>query len=71
MITQMGFRECITSFSSAGGWVGSLQYILESLLHRKMNLINIPVMIIVFYPLEWLLDRFLMGDIFVITARKQ
>ena len=52
------------SFSSAGGWVGSVQYILGG------DLINKQWLVMLFYPLEWILDRLRLGDVFVLRAQK-
>lgn len=59
-----------TTYSSAGGWVGSIQYMLEEITQRDIDLINRPWLIMFFYPLEWLLDRFGFGDVFVLRGEK-
>jgi 2-polyprenyl-3-methyl-5-hydroxy-6-metoxy-1,4-benzoquinol methylase len=70
IIMNVGFTSQSVRFSSAAGWVGSIQYILEELSSTKLNLINQPLLVILCYPWEWLLDRLHLGDIFVVTARK-
>ena len=60
----------VIEFSSAGGWVGSMQYVLEEVLQKRIDLINRPWLILLFYPLEWLLDRLRLGDVFVLRAKK-
>ena len=54
-------------FCSAGGIPGSLQYVIGNLLNRKIDLIKIPI-VLLFYPLEWFLNRLEVGDIFVVRA---
>lgn len=57
-------------FGSAGGWVGSIQYMLEETLSRDIDFINNPFIVILFYPLEWILDKLRLGDVFVLYAKK-
>jgi len=64
------FSDIHITFASAGGWVGSLQYKLEDVLSKDIDLINRPWLVMLFYPFEWLLDKFGLGDVFVLTARK-
>lgn len=59
-----------TTFASAGGWVGSIQYVLEQLTRKDIDLINRQWLVIACYPLEWVLDRLRLGDVFVLTASK-
>lgn len=54
-------------FCSAGGIPGSLQYVVRNLLNRKIDLIKIPI-VLLFYPLEWLLNKLGVGDVFVVRA---
>lgn len=54
-------------FCSAGGIPGSLQYVVRDLLNRKIDLIKIPI-VLLFYPLEWILNRLKAGDVFVVRA---
>lgn len=54
-------------FCSAGGIPGSLQYVVGDLLNRKINLIKIPI-VLLFYPLEWFLNKLGAGDVFVVRA---
>jgi 2-polyprenyl-3-methyl-5-hydroxy-6-metoxy-1,4-benzoquinol methylase len=59
-----------TAFCSAGGIVGTIQYFLNEHLNNRIDLINSVFLILLFYPLERLLDILQLGDVFVITARK-
>ena len=70
IISSAGFTISSVQFSSAAGWVGSIQYVLEEFLSKKLDLINKPLIVLLFYPWEWILDRLHTGDIFVIRARK-
>lgn len=54
-------------FCSVCGIPGSLQYIIGDLLNRKINLIKIPIVLLL-YPLEWLLNKLRAGDVFVVRA---
>lgn len=58
------YKDIRITFSSAGGWVGSLQYLFH------MDLINKQWLVMLFYPLEWILDRLGRGDVFVLRAQK-
>lgn len=70
MLRKNRFKKPTVSFYSVGGWIGSIQYVTEELLKRKVDLINQPVLVLLFLPFEWMLDRFGLGDIFVIRASK-
>lgn len=56
-------------YCSAGGILGSLQYILEDVFKKKINLLGKLWIVMLFYPIEWILDKFNMGDIFVVRMR--
>lgn len=64
------FKNPKVEFFSGGGWVGSLQYIIRQLTGSSVDLINRPWLIMLFYPLEWILDRFGLGDVFVLRGEK-
>lgn len=64
LIRDAGYTRQHITFCSAGGWIGSIQYKLD------VNLINIVLLVMFFYPLEWILDRMGMGDVFVLRAQK-
>jgi len=63
----------ITSYTccSGGGIIGTLQYYLKDQFGFQGNLINTPWLVILVYPIDWILDRCMLGDIFVITATKK
>lgn len=70
LLERSGFRKLTASFYSVGGWVGSLQYAASDALGRKINLIDRAWLVLLFYPLEWILDRLRLGDVFVVRAEK-
>lgn len=71
IIKNSNFRIRKIYFCSGGGLLGSIQYIIEDLINSKIDLINRPILLIFFYPFEWLIDRLGKGDIFVIEANKE
>src|SRR3989344_1067010 len=54
-------------FCSAGGIPGSLQYVIRMVFNRKIDLMKIQT-VLLFYPLEWLLNKLGAGDVFVVRA---
>jgi 2-polyprenyl-3-methyl-5-hydroxy-6-metoxy-1,4-benzoquinol methylase len=64
------FKDIEIIFCSAGGIVGSVQYIAEELFHRKIDLINMQWLVTLLYPLEWVIDKIGWGDVFEIRATK-
>lgn len=58
-------------FCSAGGIIGSIQYFINHLFDKRIDLIHKFSLIILFYPLEWLLDKLYLGDVFTIRAFKK
>jgi 2-polyprenyl-3-methyl-5-hydroxy-6-metoxy-1,4-benzoquinol methylase len=70
LIRDAGYTRQYVTFCSAGGWIGSIQYKLEQGLSKDIDLINRPLLVMLFYPLEWLLDKMGLGDVFVIRGQK-
>lgn len=68
LVWKNGFTTQKIEFCSAGGIPGSIQYWLGEISHKKMNLIHNMFFVLFFYPLEWLLDKFSLGDVFVLRA---
>lgn len=68
LLRKTGFANIKVSFSSAGGILGSVQYLLYDIFHVNIDLINRPLLIFLFYPLERILDAVRAGDVFVATA---
>lgn len=54
-------------FCSTGGIPGSLQYVIGDLLNRKLTFIKIKF-VLLFFPLEWFLNKLGVGDVFVVRA---
>lgn len=67
---RAGFADPVIEYVSAGGWVGSVQYLLRELTRKPMDLVNRPWLIMLIYPFEWILDRLGMGDVFVLRVKK-
>jgi 2-polyprenyl-3-methyl-5-hydroxy-6-metoxy-1,4-benzoquinol methylase len=57
-------------FCSAAGWVGSIQYVFEDVLSKDIDLVNRAWLVMIFYPLEWILDKIGVGDVFELSAEK-
>ena len=70
LLKRCSYTDAKVRFASAGGWVGSMQYVISERTSHKAHWINIPWLVILLYPLEWLLDRFGLGDVFVVSAMK-
>lgn len=68
LLNQYDFIIKKTESCSAGGIPGSLQYVLGDFLKRKINLILNAKVVLLFYPLEWILNKLGAGDVFVIRA---
>lgn len=64
------FHKFSVSFCSAGGWMGSIRYVSKDILSKDIRPIYLPLIFMLTYPFEWLLDRIGLGDIFVIRAVK-
>ncbi len=71
LVERNGFFVNKIEFCSAGGIAGSLQYLANSIFNKKIDLIHKFSVIILFYPLEWILDKFHLGDIFTLKATKK
>ncbi|MDP2638262.1 MAG: class I SAM-dependent methyltransferase [Candidatus Levybacteria bacterium] len=67
VLNKNNFTIKRVEFCSAGGIPGSLSYVISELLHKKINLIKMPI-VLFFYPLEWLLNKLKIGDVFVIRS---
>lgn len=65
-----GFLVKNIEFCSAGGLAGSLQYYIEDIFGRKINLINNLPAVLLLYPIEWFLDKLSLGDVFSLKATK-
>ena len=63
-----GFRIKKIEFCSAGGIAGSLQYYMGDMLDKKIDLIHKFSIVLLLYPVEWILDKLHVGDIFTLKA---
>lgn len=70
ILEKNGFKVIKTEFCSAGGLVGSMQYVAEAVFNRKIDLIHKQWLVMLFYPLERILDVLRCGDVFVVRAKK-
>jgi len=70
LVEKNGYFVKKIEFCSAGGIAGSLQYFLNDIFDKKIDLIHKFSVIILFYPLEWILDKFHLGDVFTLKATK-
>ncbi len=67
-VVRSGFSVSHVEFCSAGGLLGSIQYILREKFGIRSNLIHTQWLVLLFYPFEWLIDRMNKGDVFVLRA---
>lgn len=67
-VVQSGLRVTRVEFCSAGGLLGSIQYILRDKFGINWNLIHTQGLVLLFYPIEWLIDQVRKGDVFVLRA---
>lgn len=71
MTKEEGFSRINIEFCSAGGLIGSVVYLLNNFTGRRYNPNNFLWLFFLFYPLEWLLDKIKLGDIFILRAIKK
>lgn len=71
LVEKSGLFVGKIEFCSAGGIIGSIQYLVNEIFNKKIDLIHKFSLIILFYPLEWILDKFYLGDVFTIRAFKK
>lgn len=71
IIEKNGFFVKKIEFCSAGGIIGSIQYFINDLFNKRIDLIHKFSLIVLFYPLEWILDKLRVGDVFTIRAFKK
>ena len=68
LLGKNNFQVNKVEFCSVGGIAGSLQYALRDLINTKTELVYNVVIILLLYPLEWLLNKLRVGDIFVVSS---
>lgn len=71
LMSQQSFRSISIEYVSAGGIIGSCQYIIEDIFKKKIDLIHKQWLVIMLYPIERALDLLRLGDVFVLRARKE
>lgn len=64
LVRSAGYTVSAIRFCSAGGIVGSLQYLLGVPLLSRVWLVMLV------YPIEWILDKIGLGDVFELRARR-
>lgn len=64
------YKNAQVDFCSAGGLPGSIQYVLNDKFNTKLSSLHKFPKILIFYPIEWILDKLRVGDIFTIRAYK-
>ncbi len=69
-VLKSKYTQPEVEFCSAGGLIGSVQYMLKEKFGIAWNLIHNPWLIVLAYPFEWIIDKLRMGDVFVFRARK-
>lgn len=67
-LVEQKFRVTATRFCSGGGILGTIQYLLSDLLHKKISLIHNTFLVACVYPIEYCLDRLGVGDIVDVHA---
>lgn len=70
LVGKEGYLVKNIEFCSAGGLAGSLQYYIEDVFGKKINLINNLLVVLLLYPIEWFLDKLSLGDVFSLKATK-
>lgn len=71
MVEKYGFVIKKIEFCSAGGILGSIQYLIDDMFSTKVDFIHRFILVLLFYPFEWVLDKINVGDIFTLRATKQ
>lgn len=71
IIEKEGLKVNKIEFCSAGGTAGSLQYFISDVFNKKVDLVHKFLVVLLFYPFEWFLDKFWLGDVFTIKANKK
>lgn len=69
LLEKEGFGVKKIEFCSTGGIAGSLQYFFRDILNKKIDLIHKLPVVLLFYPLEWFLNKLRTGDVFVVRTK--
>lgn len=69
LVRNEGFIAEKIEYCAAGGVLGSIQYFLGDVIGKKINLIHKFYFVLLFYPLDWILNKLGQADVFVLRAR--
>lgn len=69
--TQLEFAVKSVTYDSAQALVGSLQYLVNDITKQKGKFFYKLPIILVFYPIEWLLDKICLGNTFTMLLTKK
>lgn len=70
LLQKYGFRVKGLQYGSGGGIIGTIQYYVSDVVKKKVDFISHHWLMILFYPVDWILDRIHVGDVFTMTATK-
>lgn len=70
LLRRHGFKIIKVDYISAGGFLGSLQHIINSNFNSNINFITNTLMMILFFPLDLMVNYFRIGDIISLKATK-
>ena len=71
LVKKSGFKTDEVEFCSAGGITNSIQYIINAWHISKIQLGGKFWIFLLFYPIEWILDKIGLGDIFILRVSKK
>lgn len=57
-------------YTSASGIAGSMQHFTNAKIKRRVQFFGTLPIVLFFHPIEWILDKFSMGDMFTMYIRK-
>lgn len=70
LLNDMDFMNIKLEFCSAGGILGSIGYLFRNYAETNMSLLDKQWLVVMTYPIEWLLDKLSAGDIFVLRCKR-
>ncbi len=70
LASYKGYQTPKIRFCSGAGLVGSIQYVYKDVLSKDIDLVNRSWLVMICYPLEWILDTIGVGDVFELRAIK-
>lgn len=69
LLKKNGFSVNKIEFCSAGGIAGSLQYTINGFFNKRIDFVHKIYIVLLFYSLEWFLNKLRTGDVFVVRAK--